>query len=125
MIGLLAVALGPLRKVALWGALGAALVVGAVFLLHQHDARVLAEQRAAEQAQRIAAIQADNARVVAALEADKAALVARQHALERTRRTIYAAPVTTGCASSPALNDALDGLRAPGGRPGAAPSGAQ
>jgi hypothetical protein len=102
---------GPLGKVAGIAALLAGLIAGGVWVVREHDARVLAEALAAEQAVQIAAIQADHVREVAALQA--AAADAQAHAARTIaiRSSIDATPHTMGCANSPAIGAAVDGLR--------------
>jgi hypothetical protein len=102
---------GPLGKVAGIAALLAGLLAGGVWLVGEHDARVLAEARAAEQAAQIAAIQADHTREVTALQASAADFQARAARTTAIRSSIDAAPHTMGCADSPAIGAALDGLR--------------
>lgn len=113
MLGILS--LIPGRALLYAGVAVAALAAGA-WALHQHDARVVAEQRADAQALAISQMQADHARAVAALETRAAEAEARAEASATIRSAIHAAPVTSACASSPAVRAALDGLR---GRAGA------
>lgn len=113
MFALLGLFAGPTGKLLRYGALALAVVAGGWFLLHQHDARVRAEAQLSAQAARLSALMADHKRVVAALEAESTAAAARVRALETTRKAVYASPRTTGCADSPAVRAALDGLRKP------------
>lgn len=103
----------------------ALLVAGGIwFWLHEHDARVLADQAAA-QAATVAAEQVrqaqDNA---AAVAADAQAQIARAAAVTHVKTEIAHAPTTQACVDSPAVAAALRSLQparpsagAPGNRP--------
>jgi hypothetical protein len=112
--------LGPLG-----GAAGVALAGAAFFgWLHLiHDPAV----RAAHDAEIAAVVAVERERqhqaAAAALEAQAEAVAAQTAALAPTRRRIALAPPSTACAASPAVRDALVGVRALGAG-AAAPGGA-
>ena len=108
MIALLA---GPVGKVVGVGVLILALLAIGGRMVREHDNRVMAEQRAEAQAKVIADMQADHARTVSALEQETARAATLARDLSQTRSAINAAPHTAGCASSPAVAAAIDGLR--------------
>ena len=106
----------------LFGAAGMALAGAAFFgWLHLiHDPNVRAAQ-VAEIAAAVAAQRAeDAAAATAALEAQAAATAAQVAALTTTRQRISRAPVSSVCAASPAIRDALSGVRSLAAGAGAA-----
>jgi len=110
---------GPLGRIALYVIGAVALVGAAVFVVKQHDARVLAEQ-AAREAQAVAAQQiADMRRAVEAANAETVAANERAAKAATIKTEIARAPVTTACTTSPALRVVLDQLRASSAGPGA------
>lgn len=122
---LLALITGPFGKIAGIAAVALGLFAAGALALHQHDARVRAEQLLAEEKVQAEAIAADQRRTVAALEAQASEAAARADQLMKVRSSVHAAPVTTGCADRPAIRAALDGLRRTAvGGPGAAAGGA-
>lgn len=110
---LLTLITGPAAKY-----LAAALAVIAVaagywFWLTEHDARLLAEQTAREQAA-ASAEQIKSAQNNAdAIVADAARRVAAANANAAVHRRIASAPVTSACIASPAIQSAVDSLRQP------------
>lgn len=82
-----------------------ALVGTGAYLLHAHDARVLAAAQAASRAHEIAALEAQSS--------DHAKQLATLNTLKQ--RT-HAAPSGAACASSPAVRALLDGVRHPTAR---------
>lgn len=108
---ILALLTGPLGKIGMYAALGLALLSGAAYALHQHDARVIAEQASAEKTRQIADMQAAHDRIVTALETTAKEASAHAAALAETRKAIANAPVSTSCVGSAAVAAAIDGLR--------------
>ena len=115
---------GPLGRALMWGALAAAVIGGAVFTVHQHDRRVLAEQ-AAREATAVAARQmADMRAALAASEAEAKAAVARAEAASTIKQEIANAPLSGECVPFDPLGAALDGLRRAAGAGGGSPDSA-
>lgn len=112
---------GPLGKAALYAGGAVALALAAWLAVAEHDKRILGEQ-AAEEAAVIAEQQvSDLRRAVVEANAEATAAIARASAAANIKREIARAPVSSGCAASPAIAAALDGLRS--ARPGAGPPG--
>lgn len=125
MVALLALATGPLGKIL--GVLLAVLSLGGglIWIVQEHDAKVLAESAVQEQAKTIAVMKADAERSAAALVANAKATADIASKATTIREAVDAAPRTTGCSDSPAIRAALDGLRntAAGANHGAAATG--
>ena len=102
---------GPLGRFALYAGLAAVLVAGGFWIVHEHDGRVLAEQAAVEAAAVAQQQVADAQRAAAAATEEARAAVDRANRVATIKTEIARAPVSTSCATSPAVAAALDGLR--------------
>ncbi len=89
---------------------------------HFYDQAHSLREQVALDARQLATAQRDASEAEAALTAAADAARARLAASDHIRRTIYATPSTSTCASSPAVGALLDGLRHPAA--GGAPAGA-
>lgn len=104
--------LGPLRPYLIGSAAVVTLLFGAWVWMQHHD-HLLEDRWRASQAAAVAAAQDDmRSRVDAALSAQEAAMQDQIEKLSQTKARIAHAPITTTCASSPAIGAALDSLRA-------------
>lgn len=109
LLGLLG---GPVGKVLAGVAAAGVIVLGAALWLHEHDARILAEQAAKAQAVAAAAELADAKAATAAVQAVADAAQARANALANVRTEIaHAAAPATSCAVPAAVLRAIDALR--------------
>lgn len=104
---------GPVAVLARW--LGVALIVlGCARLwLGSHDAAVLAARDAQEAAAVATARDEEHRTAVAALETAQREAVSRVRTVTVIKEKIAHVPVQTGCAGSPAIAAALDGLHRP------------
>ena len=100
-------------KLAVAGALLAAVLGLGWTAKHEYDAAAAARAQVAAQALQLATYQADAKANDTALSAAQAAIAARNARSSNTRNLIHAAPATATCASSPAISAALGGLRSP------------
>jgi hypothetical protein len=117
----LALVRGPVAVLCRWAGVALCIYAGGSLWLRQHDAGLLAAREAQEQAAVSAAREQEHAAAVAALDAAQRDADARVRAVSMVKERIAHAPVLVGCASSPAIAAALDGLRdQPAGHPGAA-----
>lgn len=108
-------------KLGIYAMIAVAVVAGGLWMLHLHDNNVRAAMDA-KAAQAIAAqAAADQARINAAIKALAVAKQAQAVAQQRLRDKINAEPHSSACANSPAMRDALRGLR--GGSSGAVTKG--
>ena len=99
-----------------WKALGAAAVIAAILLgcgyaVHQHDARILAEQQLAQAQFNLNALTVQAKKNEGALTDNLAAIEARGKQTQATKGKIASVPVVSACANSGAIRAALDGLR--------------
>lgn len=105
---------------ALVGALS--LTTGAWVVVHEHDAKVIAEV-AAQQATVAAQAQAQqDQRTIADLTTAHNTAIARLNALASLKEIIHAAPQTNTCASAPAIVALVGGLRGSQGGSNAHPT---
>ncbi|MBU6246487.1 MAG: hypothetical protein KGN77_01925 [Xanthomonadaceae bacterium] len=103
---------GPLGKVFAGVAAGGAILLGAALWLHEHDARVLAEQAARQQAVVAAAQLADAKAATAAVQAVADAAEKRAEALANVRMEIaHATAPSASCAVPAAVLRAVDAMR--------------
>lgn len=115
---LLALLTGPLGKIAGIAALALALLAAGAVALHRHDAAVIAAVQAKQEAAARQAEEATQVRINAAVDQVARDAAARIAAANDTRKVIYAAPQTMGCADRPAIRAAIDSLRPAHGRGG-------
>lgn len=97
---------------------------GAAYVVHEHDARIVAEV-ASTQAVAAASAQAqDNKRTIANLILANNQAQDRLNALGKLKEAINAAPVTSTCLAAPSVRALVVGLRnrAGSGNTGAAPT---
>ena len=104
-------AAAPVAKLAAIGAVIAALSLGLWIAVRQHDARVVAEARAEQQAATIAQMAAEHARAVSALEARAAQSEQEAEQARAIKAETHAAPRTSDCLHSPAVAAELRWLR--------------
>ena len=110
-------------KLAAIGLVLVLLVSSAWAAKHYYDQAHTLQAQVAFDARQLATAQRDAAEAEAALTASADAARARQAASDKIRRTIYATPSTSTCASSPAVVALLDGMRHPAA--GGSPAGAR
>lgn len=102
---------GPLGKAAGIAAALIALLTAGAIALRQHDARVIAAQNAAVEAQQLQDMQQLAVRTEAALQAQHAASQAMAVQAATLRAQLNALPHTSSCSSSAAVRDLLVQLR--------------
>lgn len=108
---MLALFSGPLLKFIGIGLLVGSLLGCAAFLLHEHDNAVRAAVQSAEQAAQIVAMQAQNERNTAAVEAAAKQVADIASTIATIKGSVNAAPHTSTCATSPAIQSMFSGLR--------------
>lgn len=118
----LALLIGPLGRIGLYVVGALAVIAAAAFIVHEHDARIRAEDAAHVAAVTAAEELRQSKANAAALSVSLADAQARATATATTKTEIARAPVTNGCAASPAVAAALDGLRRAAGAGSGAPA---
>lgn len=121
--------MNPLALLGSGGSIVAVLVLlsgmggAAALVVHEHDARIVAEV-ASKQAAAVAQEQrAETDREIADLTTAKNTAIARLTALASLKEQINAAPKTTTCTAAPAVRALLNGLRSRAGSGNAGPAG--
>jgi hypothetical protein len=107
--------------IAVLGLLGT-LAGGAIVIIHEHDAKIVA-QVAAQQAVVVAQAQHDqDQRTIAGLNKEATTAATRAAGLAQIKEAINAAPRTTTCANSPAIVALIGALRSSAGGGNADPA---
>lgn len=106
---------GPFRRYAIAALLVIAAAGAGLAALHQHDARIIAEQLARQRQAVTEARLADALRAADAAQAEALAAMRRERAAASIKMEISRAPVTQACVDSPAVRIALDRLRGAAG----------
>jgi hypothetical protein len=118
-----ALLLSPFGRIGLYVVAALAVVAGVAFWLHEHDARIRAEDAARVAAVTAAAELANVRAGAAALASSLADAEARASRVVTIKTEIARAPITQGCASSPSVRVALDAMRGAAGSGSGAASG--
>lgn len=93
---------GPLSRIELYGGIAVVAVLGGWFVVHEHDARLLAQQAAKAQAVVAAQQLADAKAATSAVQAVADAAIKRADVLARARMEIANAPAPAASCGAPA-----------------------
>lgn len=112
MSAILALLAGRLSRAELYGAIAMAVIAGGWVVVHEHDARLLAEQAAKAQAVVAAQRLSDAHAATAAVQSVADAAIRRANALAQLKLEIaHAAPPEASCAVPAAVLRAVGALR--------------